>query len=329
MRSARVCLPERRSRLKKLNKYVWRKKLSEQQERWLRLHEQSNWHQIGLNQEYLKRKKRANKQITMILWKLAGTELPKEDCGKWIYKGCDNCERHPNKKFYVEKRQLGCFRSCCKKCWLTKWLSRESNRATRRVENYAECRKKHGFPRVKPIHVILSPRWEDKFQRYDVLKEQCIDILKDAGLEAGLVIYHPFDTPDKENPQWSVRPHYHIIGFGWINKIRKEAKKRKCFILNKGIRKSLHSTIYYQLSHCGVAKGVHSVFYFGGLGYRAKYASEIKVVDDKMEKLQRKLCPFCQFYLKNVEYVGLDRPPPPENEFMMLSDSRFWSVMSS
>jgi len=324
----RVCLPKRRSRLRSSNKYQWSKELSDKQKYWIELHEKTNWNQVGLIQEYLKRKKRKGSQVEMLLWKLPATELPRKDCGMWIYKGCPNCESHPNKKFYVEKRQFGCFRSCCKKCWITKWLARESNRATRRIENYSECRQKHGFPRTKPIHIIISPRWEDKFQRYDVLKEQVVDILKDSGVDAGMVIYHTFSY-DKKKQHWSVRPHFHIIGFGWVNKIRKKAKEQKCFLLNKGIRKSLHSTVYYQLSHCGVAKGVQSVFYFGGLGYRAKYASEIKVVDDEVEKLNRKLCPFCQFFLKTVEYVGLDRPPPPEKEFMMLSDARFWSVVRS
>jgi len=325
--SQRVSLPKRRSRLKKSNKYQWVKNLTEQQEHWLRLHEKSNWNQIGLNQEYLKRKKRGDKQITMVVWKLPGTEQPKEDCGKWKYKGCDRCDYHPNKKFYVEKRKLGCFRACCKKCWLTKWLARESNRATRRIENYESCMKKYGFPRSKPIHVIVSPSWDDKFQRYDILKEHCNRILENSGLYASLVIYHPFSF-DKDKGEWVVRPHFHVIGFGWVKQVKEEAEKRKWVVKNKGIRKSLHSTIYYQLSHCGVAKGVHSVFYFGGLGYRAKYATEIKVVDDEVEKLQRSLCPFCYFSLGDVEYVGLDRPPP-DKEFMMLSDPKYWRFLPS
>jgi len=81
--SQRVSPPERRSRLNKSNKYQWVKNLTEQQERWLGLHKKSNWHEIGLNQEYLKRKKRGDKQVVMLVWKLPGTKQPKEDCGKW------------------------------------------------------------------------------------------------------------------------------------------------------------------------------------------------------------------------------------------------------
>jgi len=321
-------LPKRRSRLKKINKYQWLKELTEKQKYWLELHKQTNWNQIGLIQEYLKRKKRSGSQVVLINWKLPATSPPKEDCGKWVYKGCDNCKCHPNKKFYVEKRRLGCFRACCEDCWLQKWLARESNRATRRVENYQRCRRKYGFSRIKPIHVVVSPSWDDKFQRYDILKQQCADILKDSGLNASMVIYHPF-AYNKEEKRWIVRPHFHVIGFGWIKQVKEKAEDRKWIVKNKGIRESLHSTIYYQLSHCGVAKRVHSVFYFGDLGYRAKYASEIKVVDDEAEKIQRKLCPFCQFFLKDIDFVAVDRPPPPEKEFMMLSDPKYWSVVSS
>lgn len=318
----RVSLPKLRSRLlTKENGYCVIKKLSEKQKLWLQLHERTNWNKIGLSQPYLKS---SNKQLVFILWKLPGTSIQKESCGRWKYKGCKNLENHPHRKALVRKYQIGCFRANCKTCWLTKWLARESHRATRRIENYQELKQKNGFSRTKPIHVIVSPKWSDKFDRFDILKKKCRDILVDSGLEGGLIIYHPFDY-DKEKQAWGVRPHFHIIGFGWIGKIRKEAKKQNWVVKNKGIRKSLHSTIYYQLSHCGVADRIHSVTWFGGLGYRAKYSQEIRVKD---EVLEFKCCQFCKYPLREIEYVGTDRPPPPDFEFEALLNPEDWRYVA-
>ena len=44
--------------------------------------------------------------------------------------------------------------------------------------------------------------------------------------------------------------------------------------------KSILFLIYYQLSHAGVSDQVHSITWFGSLGYRAKYSDRFKVDEE-------------------------------------------------
>jgi len=321
----RVSLPKLRSRfLNKENGYRVTKQLSDKAKDWLEIHNLTNWKEIGLAQEYLKNTKK-EKIIKWIKWKLPGVENPKETCGKWKYKGCLNHLKHPSHKALIRKFWISCFRSCCSRCWLEKWLARESNRATRRIENFIQVKVKYGFREPKPIHVIVSPSWNDKFIRFDILKKRCRKLMEKAGIVGGLMIYHPFSF-NKDKGEWIVRPHFHVVGFGWVVDTKKISDEHGWVIKNKGIRDNLHSTIYYQLSHAGVSEELHSITWFGDLGYRAKYASEIKVEDGEIEL---KLCQFCSGLLQEVEYVGMDRPPPPDIEFEALLNPNDWKYVES
>ncbi|MCH9040662.1 MAG: hypothetical protein IIB80_00675 [Thaumarchaeota archaeon] len=332
-------LPKERSR-ETLSKAIFTKKeLTDKQKSWLKSHDESNWLDIVLTQDYTNAKKIKKK----LVWKLPGTKLKKETCGLWVTKGCDNVWGHPENKKFVKHSKRSCFRSCCEYCWLEKWLSRESHRATQRIENYIDVFKNLQFARnpnvykiskkgkptktilvpsmqrkyLKPIHVVVSPPWKDKFMSFDKLKEKARRLINEAGIEGGLMIYHPFSL-NKKLGQWIVRPHFHVVGFGWVVNTVKISSSDKWVIKNKGLRNSLHSTIYYQLSHAGVSDDVHSLTWFGSLGYRAKYADRFKVEEDD----ETDFCDYCGIMLVEFEYVGLDRPP--DYEFVGLVDGKDW-----
>ena len=66
-------------------------------------------------------------------WHLPAIEEPKEDCGKWLTKGCLNHENHHGEfkgKIFVKTFQKSCYRASCMTCY-KKWMGRESNKATR------------------------------------------------------------------------------------------------------------------------------------------------------------------------------------------------------
>jgi len=306
--------------------FFQKKELSETQKHWLELHDETNWNEIELYQDY----KTPKKILKKLKWKLTGTEHKKETCGMWNTKGCANVHGHPENKMFVRRSKRSCFRSCCEYCWLEKWLARESHRATQRIENYIEVFEHLQFARhpkfqrkyLKPIHVIISPSWNDKFMRFDLLKAKARKLMDQAGIEGGLMIYHPFAL-DKESGQWVTRPHFHVVGFGWVIDTKKIMDSDGWVIKNKGLRDNLHSTIYYQLSHAGVSDDVHSITWFGSLGYRAKYSDRFKVDEED----ESSFCDFCGCMLVEFAYVGLDRPP--DYEFVGLVEAQDWKPLET
>jgi len=315
-----VSLPKKRSRISKENNYYWEKKLSESQKTLLDIHDMTNWKDVELTQGY-KTPKGIMKEI---LWNLPSTKEKKDSCGKFKTLGCFNLKDHPNNLALVQHTKLSCFRSACEYCWLEKWLARESRRATLRIENYQKVIKQIGKTRfTNPIHVIVSPSWDDKFMRYDLLKKRCRELLDEAGIVGGLIIYHPFRL-DKKKMKWVCMPHFHVVCFGWVHDTKKISDEHGWVIKNKGVRESLHSTIYYQLSHAGVSDNIHSITWFGELGYRSKYAELIKVENEEPNDN----CEFCGKTLVNAVFVATDRGPP-DVEFVGLVDSFDWSPTES
>jgi len=170
--------------------------------------------------------------------------------------------------------------------------------------------------------VIVSPSWNDKFMRFDLLKSKARKLIEQAGIEGGLMIYHPFAF-DKKSGEWVKRPHFHVVGFGWVVNTKKISDSDGWIIKNKGLRDNLHSTIYYQLSHAGVSDEVHSITWFGSLGYRAKYSDRFKVDEED----ESSFCDYCGIMLVEFAYVGLDRPP--DYEFVGLVDSKNWKPLET
>lgn len=320
-------LPKKRSRETLETKAIFTKKeLTDKQKSWLKSHDESNWKNIVLTQDYLSPKK----QFKQLVWKLPGTETKNETCGMWITKGCDNVFGHPENKKFIRHSKRSCFRSKCEYCWLEKWLARESHRATQRIENYIHFFKHLQFARspnlqrkyLKPIHVIVSPSWNDKFLPYDRLKNKARKLINQAGIEGGLMIYHPFSL-DKKSGNWVVRPHFHVVGFGWVVDAKKISDSQGWVIKNKGLRDSLHSTVYYQLSHAGVSDEVHAITWFGSLGYRAKYSDRFKVEEED----NAIFCDYCGCMLVDFEYVG--QGDPPDYEFVGLVDGYNWRALET
>jgi len=315
-------LPKKRSRISKENGYYFEKKLSESQKTLLDIHDKTNWKDVALTQGY-KTPKGIMKEI---VWNLPSSKEKKDTCGKFKTLGCFNLGFHPNNLALIQHTKLSCFRSACEYCWMEKWLARESRRATLRIENYQKVLKQIGKTRfTKPIHVIVSPPWKDKFMRFDLQKKKCRELLDEAGVHSGLIIYHPFRL-DKKKMKWDCMPHFHVIGFGWVlgECVKKIHKENGWVIKNKGVRESLHSTIYYQLSHAGVSDHIHSVSYFGELGYRSKYAELIKVENEGPNDC----CEFCGKTLVNAVFVATDRGPP-DVEFVGLVDHLDWKATES
>jgi len=71
--------------------FFQKKELTDKQKSWLKSHEESNWQQIELFQDY----KTLKGVFKKLVWKLTGTFPKKESCGQWRRKGCENVWCHP------------------------------------------------------------------------------------------------------------------------------------------------------------------------------------------------------------------------------------------
>ncbi|MBA7671066.1 hypothetical protein ES703_79217 [subsurface metagenome] len=118
---------------------------------------------------------------------------------------------------------------------------------------------------------------------------------------------------DKHINFWYVRPHFHIIGYAprdWDNpdndpftdeKVSSIYADTGWVVKNLGVRDSVRNTAHYQLSHCGVKKGVQTVTWFGLLSNR-KYCE----LDPLPKRARAKpTCPECQAELQPVRWDPL------------------------
>ena len=262
-------------------------------------------YQIQLNETYPALKRSKNNLIHVGLnqeiiefdgWHLPGQKEKRSDCGKWSFMGCMNTELHPNGKIFLKPFQKSCFRADCELCCF-KWAYRSASKATKRMETYEKQSKKIAK------HIIISlPVWDHYLPKKEMAKK-VYAVLRDVNAKSGLVIYHPFRY-DKSRNVWYYFPHYHCIGFDWIENVVETYNKSGYVIKNLGKRKSLFGTIHYQLSHCGIKKHNHSLVYFGDCSY-----SKLKVEEE--EENDRK-CPFCQEDLQELDYYsdsGLEPDP--------------------
>jgi hypothetical protein len=249
-------------------------------------------------------------------WHMIGTMESFAMCGTWLTKGCLNVKRHGNKihqksrgKVFIHHYPASCNRADCKICYEF-WLNREASRATKRIMHYCKKTKK------KPIHAIISVPGFDHFKDFKYLKQRSRELLDEAGIVGGSMMFHPFRRD--ENNWWYYSPHFHLICFGWVEGTKEITSKTKYVIKNLGVRmsqnkklgmyerisKGVFATFRYQLGHAGIKQRTHAVTWFGSTSYA-------KLKMPKEEKSQ--VCPMCYEDLVNVSYVGTNESLKPPN----------------
>ena len=250
-------------------------------------------------------------------WKLPATKDAKDDCGRWLTKGCLNVPGHSHTEFkgkvFIKTFQKSCYRAACQTCY-KKWMAREANKATRRVEKYE---KLSGEPAK---HIIVSPpSWVHKLPIRD-LRRESYRIIKKVGAHGSTSIFHPFRF-DKKAMRWYYSPHFHVIGFGWLANTKELYNQNGWIVKNKGVRDSTFATFWYQLSHAGVKHGYHTLTWFGSLSY-----SKLKVESEP----NTDLCPLCFAKLRPVFHYGLfGWTPPPEIYGEFFVDAEGWRILDA
>ena len=245
-------------------------------------------------------------------WRLPAISEPHEWCGLWTQQGCLNAQKHKRlgkgSKIYLKQFQRSCYRATCKICYL-KWIAREANSATRRIEKYTLMTMK------KPIHLMLIVPPSQHNLPIKILRKRMNHILKIAQLDGAAVTFHPFRFRESTK-EWHPYPHFHLVGFGNEQEIRKSFGRYRWYVKNEGERESVFQTFCYILSHAGIKKGNHAVTWFGKISYR-------KMSTEKEPKISQ--CPICEEGFEEIYYIEDIHPVvPPNKPYEGLVDAKGW-----
>lgn len=210
------------------------------------------------------------------------------------------------------------------------WESREANAIEKRIAIAIEGRHERG----RPIHLIVSPDQVDGvLVAGDVdttggareLRHKAYRVAREAGFRGGAWIYHHYRVPGRFNERCEavVGPHFHAIGFGWIEGTDDIHARTGWVVKNKGVRDSVFLTALYVLSHATrpvdvVTQGIAAsergttpyvglaVTWNGTLSYNAFPAGD----DD--DGPGSHFCNLCDRDIADDEWLDADPPYDPE-----------------
>jgi len=266
-------------------------------------------------------------------WTLPGHGDPYADCGNTLVKGCPNVEDHHQAcldkdvigKVFVLMKRRSCMRPSCPVCY-EKWAARAAHRIEARIEQYTGS--------GKPIHVMGSVPHDLYHLSMVELRTRSQRLVRKVGLFGGSCIVHPYrehcvychepkDTQIKRCPKcgckdfsWYFSPHFHFIGYGWIQgkKVAHVYHKTGWVIKNLGIRDSVFRTAQYQLSHAGIHPNHDTVTWFGSMSRR-----KMKTIP---EEIELDTCPLCGAELVPLIWVGHGEMPfTKEGEYYDKADN--------
>jgi len=268
-------------------------------------------------------------------WNLPSNGVAYDLCGHIWYdegKGCLRVQDHHMGLIYVRLVGATCFRAMCPVCY-QKWASREAGAIEDKFKRLSRNNAEASVPGLgRPIHVVVGVPEADAHLMHDnfkYLRAKAYAIAKRAGVKGGCAIFHPYanEKMNEETPEkilidestgvfaldslreyyakmdrhvrfWYVRPHFHLICYGWIDEeaVKEIYEETGYIVKNLGVRDSVRNTAHYQLSHCGVKKGVQTVTWFGALSNRT-----YKNLDPLPKfKPTRARCPECDAELRPV-----------------------------
>ena len=203
-----------------------------------------------------------------------------------------------------------CLLRACPNCY-EKWAATEAKRASWRVwMGMHKLYWQYGI-RARLMHCVFSVRYDG--QTLQECRNQAMTVLKDHGLEGGLLVFHPFRQDDDGDFALDGTVHFHglVAAVGDIKPGSTEFYEDGIFFkvipdpIRGGFRGFTHfgelrRCVQYLLTHCGVIEGRHTVTWYGSMSYnklsqKALEAKHPKAVKD-MEKVRSSQCPHCGSY---------------------------------
>lgn len=234
-------------------------------------------------------------------FRMPGNGWPNRECGNFLrVKGCTS-DDHVAMGVHADTAKnmpYICGRIACPMCF-DRVIDRMAARICERIDGFSMLRRSdltdQETPRRRiPLHCTLSLP-ESLYQQAATtvglksLNKTVRERLKRVGLEASVVIYHPFRFKKSAKGEPYYSPHFHVIAFGWVDYAKVAAAHDEDGWIFKKIRvmrtvEHTRSCVRYILSHVGVAEDADSYRFFAQLGYRKFAASS--VLDAQLESTE-------------------------------------------
>lgn len=244
-----------------------------------------------------------------------------EYCGRYIgLMGCLRVDLHKlttldgvNYAGKIDRRLVHhwCNKPSCPTCYKA-WAVRSALRISARLKEAS----KRGFGQIE--HLMISLPKKDYGFSLKSMRAKVKRLLRKRGVVGGTPIFHAF----RYNLQdlWYFSPHFHIVGFisgsyrcrgckfksnckagcdGFDARAWKLQQVDGYVVKVFGKRKTVVGTLYYQLNHATIVKGVerfHVYTYFGNVSYH-----KLKV----SVELHKSVCRICRHGLIWIRYHGV------------------------
>lgn len=246
-------------------------------------------------------------------WALPGQGRP---CGRpphraFRYRACPENHAVP----YVDS----CDRRDCPTCWREGWMRREAGHILSVLAAEREARHASGL-RSGIVHVSVNPPpelWDRALtlRGFGKLRAKMYRIARKAGLEGGAVVFHRVRCADRWDPIETDGPHFHILGFGWVDG---EAYRRTGWVVkNHGLKRTpreVRGEATYLLSHSHRAEGISQEGKSEGVTLTVTWFGRSVRADDI--PTEGPFCPLCERSYPLSEWLDLEwvgqGPPPTE-----------------
>ena len=248
------------------------------------------------NQVFKEKRVRKGKYPDRIIdWSLPGKDTlttERTRCGTLVTVPTESGERSPiihscseDHLHYADAQKRSCYRLSCSKCWSDasvkiatkaepkvlahKFLELKADRSEMTEEELQLL-----FRDTKVSHWTLTFRQDSSPGKGDGLasKVACMvrtargfekfcemvrGLFLEAGLKGGVMVFHPWAW-DSKLKRWIVRPHVHVIGYGWLNTKAFQNKYSPGINLKKIHAskevESVKDTLTYLVTHAGIMK---------------------------------------------------------------------------
>jgi hypothetical protein len=228
-----------------------------------------------------------------------------------LYRGCPGHHAVP----YVDS----CDGRACPVCWRDGWMSREAGNVADVLFAERGARRTRGL-RSGIIHVSVNPPpflWglPDTKEGFARLRALAYEKGREAGFDGGAWVFHRERCEDKDDPLTTDGPHFHGLGFGWID--GEQFKRTGWTVRNHGLRmnrRSVVGTAKYVLSHSWRAEGISPEGKSEGRTLTVTWTGRLVRASEIPEP--EVFCPLCGHSYPKGEWLRLEwagqGPPPTE-----------------